>query len=192
MKEPKVYCSHTGMLETNSLRPNPKNPNKHPKEQIELLAALICWHGWRVPITVSKRSGLIVTGEARWSAAKLLELKSVPVDLQSYETEGLELADLIADNKIAELSILNLTTVKELLKRMPEGMRLHSGMRAPEIETLLTSREAKTGDDTIDPQVVFKTTQEQSLTINRAIKEAANGAVPPGAALHLICAKYLG
>lgn len=191
MKEPKVHCAHTKMMEISSIKVNPKNPNMHSKEQIELLASLISWHGWRVPITISEQSGMIVRGHARLEAAELLKLRNAPVDVQKYETIGHELADLLADNKIEELSDLNPVKAKELLKRMPSTMRSYSGLTASDIELLITSQEAK-ADDPDDPQVIFKATQEQSMTINRAIKEASNGAIPPGAALHLICAEYLG
>lgn len=82
------------MRDVANLKPNPRNPNKHPQKQIERLAKIIKEQGWRAPITVSNRSGFIVRGHARLEAAKLLQLKSVPVDLQNYDSDDLELADL--------------------------------------------------------------------------------------------------
>ena len=99
-----VFCSHDKLMPIKELRPNPKNPNKHPKEQIALLGKIIKATGWRAPITVSARSGYIVKGHGRYMAALALGLEEVPVDVQSYATEDEEYADLVADNRIAELS----------------------------------------------------------------------------------------
>ncbi len=55
-----VHCAHTRIVPTNSLRPNPSNPNKHSKDQVVLFAKIIEKLGWRSPIVISLRSGLIV------------------------------------------------------------------------------------------------------------------------------------
>lgn len=67
--KPIVHCSFTKMVATADLKPNPDNPNTHPKAQVEKLAKIITAHGWRHPITVSKRSGFIVAGHCRLLAA---------------------------------------------------------------------------------------------------------------------------
>ena len=54
---------------------NPKNNNKHPKEQIERLAQLIEFQGFRNPVVVSNRTGFVVAGHGRIEAAKKLGLK---------------------------------------------------------------------------------------------------------------------
>jgi hypothetical protein len=100
----KVFCAFDSLTATDDLKPNPNNPNKHPKEQIKQLAKIIKFNGWRAPITVSKRSGFIVRGHGRLAAAKELGTTSVPVDFQEYDDDASEYADLIADNQIAELS----------------------------------------------------------------------------------------
>lgn len=33
----KINCAHTKMVELHKLVPHPKNPNKHPRDQIEML-----------------------------------------------------------------------------------------------------------------------------------------------------------
>lgn len=99
-----VFCAHDKVIPIGELRPNPKNPNHHPPEQIKLLAYVIRTQGWRAPITVSTRSGLIVRGHGRLEAALLDDLEEVPVDFQEYGSEAEEMADLVADNRIAELS----------------------------------------------------------------------------------------
>lgn len=99
-----VYCTYDKIVPIGELKPNPKNPNRHPTEQIEALGNIIRGSGWRNNITVSTRSGLIVKGHGRLLAAKLEELAEVPVEFQSYESEADELADMTADNRLAELA----------------------------------------------------------------------------------------
>lgn len=99
-----VFCAHDEIVELEKLIPNPKNPNTHPIEQVKLLGKIIQATGWRQPITVSKRSGFIVKGHGRLLAARMAGLTHAPVDYQEYSTEAEEYADLVADNRLAELS----------------------------------------------------------------------------------------
>ena len=91
-----VYCSHDKIVPIEEVKPNPKNPNQHPESQIEMLAKIITTQGWRAPVTVSTRSGLVVRGHGRLMAAKFAGLEFVPVDFQHYESNDAELADLLA------------------------------------------------------------------------------------------------
>lgn len=102
--EPEVYCRHTEMRGIDELRENPRNPNKHPQFQLERLAEIIRGNGWRQPVTVSDRSGLIVKGHGRYQAARLAGFRLVPVEVQHYDSEEAETADMLADNRIAELA----------------------------------------------------------------------------------------
>ena len=99
-----VRCAHDEMRDVVGLVAHPKNPNTHPREQIELLARIIRYQGWRNPIVVSKLSGYIIAGHGRLEAAKLMGEQQAPVDLQDFETEADELAHLAADNRLAELA----------------------------------------------------------------------------------------
>lgn len=105
MEEIKIHCQYTELCDAASLVPNPRNPNRHPKRQIELLAKIIQTQGWRQPVTVSNRSGFIVRGHGRLEAAMLIGCK-VPVERQDYASEAEEWADLVADNRIAEPALV--------------------------------------------------------------------------------------
>ena len=96
-----VHCAHTNLVNPNSLKPNPSNPNRHSAHQIQLLASIIQEQGWRNPVTVSKRSGLIVRGHGRLEAALLIGCELIPIDEQDYASEAEELADLLADNRLS-------------------------------------------------------------------------------------------
>jgi DNA modification methylase len=97
-------CAYTEIVPLSKLVSNPKNPNNHPKKQIELLAKIIDYQGQRSPIVVSKRSGFVTKGHGRLAAITSLSWKNAAVDYQDYDSEAQEYADMIADNKIAELA----------------------------------------------------------------------------------------
>lgn len=97
----KINCAYDELVEVAKLVPNPKNNNKHPKEQIERLAKIIEFQGQRAPVVVSTRSGFIVKGHGRLEAIKLLGWEKCAVDYQDYDNEAQEYADMIADNQIA-------------------------------------------------------------------------------------------
>lgn len=109
-----VFCAFDRIVPVSEVKPNPKNPNQHPPEQIELLAKVIQVQGWRAPVTVSTLSGLVVRGHGRLMAAIHAGLSHVPVDFQEYTSEAEELADLLADNRIAELSDVDNKMLAEL------------------------------------------------------------------------------
>ena len=111
-----VYCAHDAVVPVSEMRPNPKNPNTHPEEQLKRLGAIIRGAGWRNPITVSTRSGLIVRGHGRLAAAQMEGLTEVPVDYQNYASDAEELADLVADNRIAELADPDMQKLAEIFE----------------------------------------------------------------------------
>lgn len=117
----KVHCAHNALVDPATLKPNPANPNRHSAHQIQLLASIIQEQGWRGPITVSKRSGLIVRGHGRLEAALLMGAEVVPVDYQDYGSEAEELADLLADNRLAELAELDEDELKRLIENIRES-----------------------------------------------------------------------
>jgi hypothetical protein len=117
---PTVFCSHSKMVPIGKLVENPKNPNTHPKSQLELLAKIIEGQGWRNPIVVSNRSGFIIKGHGRYQAALILGVDEVPVDYQDYESEASEWADMIADNRISELSEIDTQELGGLIQELEE------------------------------------------------------------------------
>lgn len=135
-----VHCKYGKLVAVDSLVANPRNPNTHPTEQIERLATVLKTQGWRVPVVVSNLSGFIVRGHGRVEAAKIAGFKKVPVDYQDYENEAAEWSDLIADNRLAELSSLDNEKLKDVLNELDQSnadLEL-TGFNENEIETLMT------------------------------------------------------
>ena len=116
-----VFCAFDNLVDPKDLVGNPRNPNQHPIDQIKLLAHIIQSQGWRAPITVSKRSGYVVRGHGRLAAALQFGAESVPVDYQNYANDAEEWADLIADNRLSELSDIDNTKIADLIAEMDTG-----------------------------------------------------------------------
>ncbi len=145
-----VFCAYDELVPIGKLVPNPRNPNQHPKEQIKLLAQIIQGQGWRAPITVSKRSGYIVRGHGRLQAAILLGTEVVPVDYQNYASEAEEWADLIADNRLSELSEIDNKLLMELIEEMDTGEIpvIYSGYTEDDLANIIAAMEG--ADDITD------------------------------------------
>lgn len=153
MEEIKVHCRYMELVDPATLMPNPRNPNRHPKRQIELLAKIIKTQGWRQPVTVSNRSGFIVRGHGRLEAALLIGCK-VPVERQDYASEAEEWADLVADNRIAELASIDNDELAKLLAEL-DGLDMDmelTGYAGKALDNLLADiRIHKVREDGFDP-----------------------------------------
>ena len=146
-----VHCTHSELRDPAALVEHPRNPNRHPQKQIELLARIIRHQGWRNPIVVSARSGFVVAGHGRLAAARLLGLGEVPVDVQPFETEADEWAHLVGDNRIAELADMDEGSLGELLRDLGEVEEFDLGLTGfgeAEIDKLLGEDEG--ADDIAD------------------------------------------
>lgn len=93
------------------LKAKKANRNKHPKEQIEMLAKHFEYQGFRNPIIVSNQSGEIVCGHGRLDAAKKAGLKEVPVIYQDFESPEQEYAYHVADNGLGLWSELDMSGI---------------------------------------------------------------------------------
>jgi DNA modification methylase len=145
-----VFCAYDEIVALGDIRPNPGNPNDHNKKQIRLLGDIIQATGWRAPITVSKRSGLITKGHGRRMAAAAMGWKSAPVEYQDYASEEEEHADLIADNRIAELADLDMGKLMDMVQEMDTGIvpvEL-TGFTEEDLQKIIASMEG--ADDSVD------------------------------------------
>lgn len=162
-----VFCAHDAIVDVAKLVPNPKNPNQHPDSQIQLLGRIIRQAGWRQPITVSKRSGFIVKGHGRLAAALLEGMKEAPVDYQNYTTEAEEYADLVADNRIAELAETDNKLLADIFAEIDTGeipMEL-TGYTEDEVEGLVTALSEALHNDLNEPDEIPETPEpEETVT----------------------------
>lgn len=106
-----IKANEIKIVPIKEIKLNPKNRNKHPSDQIERLSKIIEYQGFRNPLIISSRTGLVVAGHGRYEAAKKLKLKEVPVMIQDFENEEQEYAAQVSDNAIAAWAELDLSGI---------------------------------------------------------------------------------
>lgn len=103
------------------IKPYEKNAKKHPKKQVEQVAASIKEFGMNQPIVVDK-NGVIIVGHGRYEALKLLGWEVKPEWVKVVDlTEDQAKAYRLADNKLNE-SEWDMALVVEELKGLSEPM----------------------------------------------------------------------
>lgn len=144
-----VWCAYDKLVKIDELLAHPKNPNTHPQNQIKLLAQNIRYHGWRHAIVVSKLSGYIVAGHGRLEAAKELGVSIVPVEYQDFATEDNELAVLVGDNRLAELSSLDTNSLQDIVDQFKENDfdTILAGYEPADLESLLEEKKPDFDED---------------------------------------------
>lgn len=106
-----IKCAYDKLVPIKDLKPHPKNPNKHTKDQISRLAKIISYQGIRRPVRCSNQSGFITAGHGLVEALKQLGQTDAPVNFQDYQDEDQEYADIVADNSIASWAELDLASI---------------------------------------------------------------------------------
>ena len=151
-----VWCAYDKLVKVEELIPHPKNPNTHPQNQIKILAQNISYHGWRHPIVVSK---------LRLEAARELGVSIVPVEYQDFATEDNELAVLVGDNRLAELSTLDLNGLQDIIDGFKETNfdAILAGFEPADLDALL-------GEKTPD----FEEEGEKELSESQVTIQVAN------------------
>lgn len=155
----KADCSFDKLVDPDKLKPHPKNNNRHPVEQINLLAKNIEKFGfWRYPIVVSNQSGFIISGHGRLDVAKKLGLEKVPVNYQDFESDMHEYQQLTMDNEIARWSQLDRHMTHIELDEFPELTAEDLGIEnwdfEPDVEVIEGEDEVPEVDD--GPSVTMK------------------------------------
>lgn len=99
------------LVEVQSIKPWHKNRNQHSSEQIERLANLIKYQGFRNPLVISNQTGFLIAGHGRLEAAKKLGMTQVPVVYQDFENDEQAYAYMVSDNAIADWAELDLSSI---------------------------------------------------------------------------------
>ena len=109
----KIRCAYDKIIPLSELKPYPKNRNQHPESQINRLAQILEYQGWRYPVKVSLLSGFVTSGHGRIEAARKNGWTEIPVNFQEYESEAQEYADVQSDNAIAAWAELDMAGINE-------------------------------------------------------------------------------
>jgi DNA modification methylase len=135
------------------LTPNPKNARTHSRRKIRDLAEVMRTVGF-IGVIVIDASGMILAGHARYAAAKLLGLKTVPTICISDLSDELVRAFVLADNKFSdragwnrEILAAELGELSILLPKIDLDISL-TGFELGEIDVLL----ADLGEDRPGPE----------------------------------------
>jgi DNA modification methylase len=159
-----IKAENIKLVDINHLVLNPKNNNKHPKEQIDRLIKLIEFQGFRNPVIVSNRTGFVVAGHGRIEAAKKLKMKQVPVIYQDFDSEAQEYAYMTSDNAITSWAELDLSMVNtEMLDLGPEFEVDLLGIKDFVIEPV-EKFEPQADEDAV-PEIVHPITRKGDLWI---------------------------
>lgn len=137
MEKVKILCTFAKLVPIEKLVEHPRNPNRHPDKQLELLAKVIQVQGFRRPIVVSNRSGFVIVGHGRLQAARLAGMDAVPVDYQDYENEAEEWADMVADNKIASMADFDNEALANMFEELNDFDEELFGMVQHDIDKLM-------------------------------------------------------
>ena len=132
-----IKCAYDELVDPRILKEkaHPKNANEHSQEQIERMALVLQYQGWRNPVRLSTRSDFITAGHMRIDAAIFLGLDEIPVDNQDYLDEDQEVADINADNELARWATTNYAKVNSYVKDFDPGFNLKvMGFKRFEIE----------------------------------------------------------
>lgn len=87
------------MVDISTLKMHPKNTEIYGEEDVTALAQSIEESGWIKPLTVSRRSGFIVSGHRRRLAGLQIGLTELPVEYEDFSTEEAELERLLRENE---------------------------------------------------------------------------------------------
>ena len=107
------------LLATTDLNPDPRNPRKHNRAQIQAIARSIEAFGFNAPILINKKKH-IIAGHGRFEAAKLSGCTQVPVLCLEHLTEAQARAYMLADNKLADRSSWDDAALAVHLKELSE------------------------------------------------------------------------
>lgn len=124
MEVTKIRANDIKMVSVESIVPNPKNNNRHSIEQLQRLAKIIEYSGFREPLVVSNLSGFLICGHGRLEAARLVGMKEVPVIFQDFESEAMEYQHMTADNEIARWAEFDWQALHEDIKEYETDLDL--------------------------------------------------------------------
>jgi ParB-like chromosome segregation protein Spo0J len=131
---------------------NPTNPRIHSKVQIGQIAKSIERFGWNIPIAVDK-DGMVLAGNGRLEAARLLGLTEVPIVRLNHLTKVQAKAYIVADNKLTENSQWDEKLLGEIfleLSKSDLNFELSdTGFEVAEIDILIQDLENPSGP--LDP-----------------------------------------
>lgn len=153
-------------VKLSDIKPYDRNATKHPKSQVEELAAMIREYGFTQPILLDKNNN-IIAGHGRHEAAELIKMEAVPCVFAQHLSERQVMALRIADNKISKKSKLDFEVLADELSELAKldyDLSL-TGFDEQEIDALLKN------DTSILPDMTGFDTKTVSFSAKKAKTE---------------------
>lgn len=122
---------------TDSLIPNPRNPRKHPEDQLERLVASLRRDGQTRPLLVRRANNMLIAGHGVHLAAKRAGLAEVLVRFLDVDQRTADRL-MVGDNRQGELSRNDEMLLAELVREIDPGDLLATGFSADEAEKLFS------------------------------------------------------
>lgn len=177
MSNQKIHCHYDKLLTTEEAKSlfRPSNNNVHSSEQIERLAKILQYQGWRYPVKINAGDGLIVSGHGRVMAADVAKMEYIPVVFQTYENDEQVYADMTSDNSIAAWAEIDFAKINAELPNLGPDFDLDLlGIKDFNLNPgNIDLPGIGDGKDSMIIQRTFTLTTEQSDILDRAMEKAA-------------------
>lgn len=142
MTKPQKSLLEQRTVSISELVPNPRNPNTHPRLQLDRLAASIKRFGQPRPVLVRAQNMMIIAGHGVWEAMKDAGHKQIAVILWYVDQKTAD-AYMLADNRFSQLSAPDNDRVAEILREIDEAEREAVGYSPEEANEVLAALEAE-------------------------------------------------
>ena len=108
-------------IDINKIFPNPNQPRKHfDEEALQELSSSIKLHGLIQPIVINKSDDdkyMIIAGERRWRASKMVGLEKVPVVIKNYTEKQVQEISIIENLQREDLNPIEAArAIKQLME----------------------------------------------------------------------------
>src|SRR5215472_2206219 len=141
-----------------TLKPDPTNPRRHSKKQLQQIAESIRAFGFNVPILVD-RDGNVIAGHGRLLACRELGVTEVATLCLDHLTPAQAGAFMIADNRLTEIATWDDRLLAEQLRDLSlSGLDFDievTGFEMGEIDLRIASLEDTPAGDEADPADVL-------------------------------------
>jgi hypothetical protein len=121
MSNIQIFCEYTKEMPTSELQVHEKSPYIHNEDQIIALTKIIENNGWRNSIVVTSRDcKTIIKGRLLYETALYNDWDKVPVEIQEYDTDEAEIADMISDNRVTSMSEMDDFILAEVIEKIDD------------------------------------------------------------------------
>src|SRR6266404_2615428 len=108
-------------------KPDPANPRRHSRKQIQQIADSIKTFGFNVPVLIDRKDG-VIAGHGRLLACRELGWSEVPALCLDHLTSAQARAFMIADNRLTEIASWDDRLLAEQLRDLSQRARPIQGI----------------------------------------------------------------